>query len=344
MKYTNFRAFEKHLEGAYPNHFASLYMIISKEPFECKDASGKLSAQLLKGQLLPELNLKHFDAENLDLNTLLSELSALSLFSGKQVIILQNADKLTAPARTSLEAFIEKPSPNIFLIITAASVNHATNFYKKAEKHGVILEIPEQKPWEKEKSIAEWVGSQAASEGKQMSSLVCQLLIKQIGTDLNMLSSELEKLYCFVGDRTEITISDIGAICSSVDLSSIWQLGEAIFRREGGAALRITKAMLNDGSNFISVLKQIRFQFQTEFQVCSLLASGGTANDINQRFPYMRGNILDRHMQMAQTYGLKSFKQGMKNIDAIEIMAKNSAADHNTLAELLIAKLIVANG
>jgi len=341
MKYTSLKAFEKHLEGANPSHFSNVYMIISKEPFECKAATDKLTTSLLKGQPQPELCLKIFDCDSLNLNALLNEMDGFSLLFNKQIIVIQNADKLTQPARTALEPYLAKPAPSLYLIISASSINHATNFYKKAEKSGVILEVPELKPWEKERVLADWVGGQAAAAGKKIIPQACQLLVKQIGTDQHLLHNELEKLYCYIGDRNEITIKDIGAICVNVNLESIWQLGEALFKRDGGSALRISKAILSDGSSFIGLVKQIRSQFQTEFQVCSILEFGGTANDVNQRFPYMKGNILDRHVQMARGYGMKKFVTGMQLIDDIEVMAKNSVANHELLVELLIAKLVI---
>lgn len=340
MKYSNLQAFEKHLEGASPGHFSNVYMIISKEPFECKTAADRLVKGLLKGQAQPDLCLKIFDCDNLNIKELVGELNTLTLFSPKQVILLQHADKLTQPERTALEPYVAAPSPTLFLIITASSVNHATNFYKKAEKSGVILEIPEQKPWEKERMLVDWVMREAGSFGKKMDPQACQCLVKQIGTDQTMLHHELQKLFCYVGDRVDITVKDIGAICASMNVETVWQLGEAIFQRNGGTALRISKAILNDGTAFLALLRQIRGQFQTEFQICSILANGGNGNDVSQRFPYMRGNILERHLNMAKSYGLHNFKNGMQHIDTMEVLAKNSPVDHDVLADLLIAKLV----
>lgn len=341
MKYTSLQAFEKHLESASPKHFSNIYMIISKESFECKTAADTLIARLLVGQPQPELCLKIIDCDSFNMNDLIGELNTLTLFSPKQVILLQHADKLTQPERTKLEPYIANPSPTLFLIISASSVNHATNFYKKAEKIGVVLEIPEQKPWEKERALVDWVMRASAAAGKKMDSQVSLCLVKQIGTDQTLLNSELEKLFCYIGDRSEVTLGDVSAICASVNIETVWQLGEALFQRNGSAAIRITKALLDDGTAFLGLLRQVRGQFQTEFQICSILANGGSGAEVSQRFPYMRGTILERHLRMAQAYGLNGFKKGMQHIDSIEVMAKNSGVDNDFLAELLVAKLIL---
>lgn len=168
---------------------------------------------------------------------------------------------------------------------------------------------------------------------------VCQFLLKQLGTDQSLLYQEIEKLFCYVGDRSEITLQDVSMISTSVNVENVWQLGDAIFRCDVNSALRISKALLNDGTALLALLRQIRSQFQTKFQICSILKNGGTSAEVVQQYPYMKGNILERNMQMALNYGMPRFKKGMIKIDETELQAKNSGADSDILLELLIAAI-----
>ena len=102
----------------------------------------------------------------------------------------------------------------------------------------------------------------------------------------------------------------------------------------------IGKGLLAEESGaLLGFLRQLRGQFQTEFQVAAILATGGSREEVSARFPYMQGFILDRHIQMARGYGIDSLKQGILLIDKTELKAKNSATDPNCLLELLVAKL-----
>lgn len=336
MKFANLQGFEKHVEGKL---FANSYMIIGKDRFACKVAVDKLLAVVLAGQSNPAFCLKTFDGDRCSIESLMDELQSISFFSEKQVIWLDQADKLPKAATKTLEGYFQKPNPSVCFIVSATAVNHATNFYKYAEKNGVVLEFAEEKPAEKERSMTSWVSSTVASKGKSIEPQASQHLVKQVGTDMSQLHNEIEKLLCYIGDRSLITLKDIGEICSSINMENAWQLGEALFRRDAATSLRISKALLSDGTPLLSLVRQIRHQFQTEFQICSLLANGGTSHDITQLFPYMRGFILDRHIQSAQSYGMQRFKKGMQLIDETEVAAKNSSMDADFLAELLIIKL-----
>lgn len=339
MKYSNLVAFEKHLESAAPNHFADIYCILAKEPFVRKQATDRLSALMLKNEPSPELSLHVFDGEKHNVENVLGELEMMSFFSKKRVVIVQNVDAYDKASTLKLEAYCSSPNRTACFVASAASLNRATTFYKKLEKVGIVLDIAEEKPWEREKTIADWLHQEAAKEGKQLGPQVSQMLVKQLGTDQMLLSSELQKLICYVGERKTIVESDITAISPAVNLENGWQLGEAIFRRDAASALRISKGLLLEGTVLIALLRQIRSQFQTEFQVCSILTQGGTVADVSQEFPYMKGMILERHVRQSQTYGMQRFKQGLLAIDEAEIQAKNSAIDPEFLAERLIIKL-----
>lgn len=339
MKYSNLRAFEKHLEGAAPQHFAEVYMVVAKEEFARKSAADLLITALLKEEKVPQMAVRLFDGEKHSIEEILQDLGALTFFSKKRLVLLQNADSLDKAATGKLEHYFSHPNPSVYLVITTASINRATTFYKKAEKAGVILDIAEEKPWEKEKLLAEWLSGAAAKMGKKMEHQICSLFLKQLGMDQVLLEKELEKLVCYLGERKEILPQDIAAICSSVNVENAWQLGEAIFRKDTLSALRIGKALLAEGIALIALLRQLRSQFQTEYQVCSILSNGGSSFEVTQQFPYMKGPILERHVQLARGYGMKNFKKGILNIDDTELQSKNSSTEPELLVEMLFVRL-----
>lgn len=341
MKYTNLKAFEKHLESASLLHFSDLYMILGKDSFGRKSAQDLLIRCLLRGKAQAEFSLQIYEAERLNIEELLHELNALTMFSDKRVIVINDIDKLPKSNLEKIENYFSRPNSALYLVVSAAAINHATNFYKKAEKLGVVLDLPEEKPWEKEKSMKEWVISKAASMNKKIDGHSAQYLLKQIGTDQATVFQELEKLFCYIGERSDITQSDISAICNSVNVENIWQLGEAIFRRDPQTALRISKATLEEGVPLFSLVRQIRYQVQTGYQICSILANGGSGVEVSQLFPNLRGQILERNIDCARSYGMENFKNAMIKIDETELQAKNSMVDHDFLIELLIVKLSV---
>ena len=338
MKYDSIRSFEKHLKEASPSLFSFLYVVLSKDDFVRKSINGKISEALLANQKNGELGLKIFNGEHHSIEFVLQELETLSFFAERKVILVNHFENLPKTSLEKLLPFISSPTPDTYLILSGSSLNANTLFFKQAEKAGIVLSLPEDKPWEKEKSMQAWAIAYAAENNKKLAAQTGQFLTKHIGSDPATLKQELDKLICYIGSNSEITNNDILTICSKQNHETIWQLGEAIFNRDPVTALSISKGMLEEGTPLIVLLRQIRSQFQTEFQICTLLSQGGTSSDITRQFPNLKGQILERHIRNAQTFGMKKLRECLLIIDASEFKAKNSVPPE-LLNELLMVQL-----
>ncbi len=339
LKYTSLAPFTKHLEGALPNHFAELYVVLSKEPYVREEGVRRLTTLLFQDAKSRQLGVYSFDANEHKVDLILEELLTLTFFSIRRAIVIQNVDKFTKEAMGKLQDYFTNPSQDVILILVASTINRATNFYKQAEKVGVLLDVPEEKPWEKEKNTIDWLVSQSSHHGKILSHATAQRLVKQLGTDQQLLSNELQKLLCFIDNRKSIEDSDINAICCSGNTDNIWQLAEAIFKRDTSASIVIASHLLKSGVAIIALLRQIRTQFQTGYQICSILAGGGTSHDVNQEYPYMKNAILERNIQQSTQFGAHKFKSGILAIDAAEMLAKNSTGEPEFIMNILLVKL-----
>lgn len=339
MKYTNLRAFEKHLQDASPMHLSSVYMVVSKDDYSKAKAAELLISELMKGAINPEHSLKIFEAHKDLLDEIVEELNTFGFFSKKKLIVVHQAEKLVKADHETLDVFLSKPTPNTTLIFTSSALTSNTTFYKKIEKAGVILDLPEEKQWEKEKSLPSWVMKVVSVSSKKIDSATAQYLVKRVGSDQTAVMKEIEKLLCFIGEKEEITVRDINLLCEETHQETIWQLGEALFKRESGAALQISHALLDEGMSFLGMLRQLRSQFQTDFQISCLLSNGAGPQEVVQQFPYLKGAILERHLNDSKNYGRQKFKEGLLAIDAIELQAKNSGAEEVLLNDILILKL-----
>lgn len=339
MKYTSLDIFKNHIRALEPNDFSSVYLLLSEDLFTRKQFLDVITATIFKNESSSRLCTQTYDAERHSINQIQQELETLNFFSKKRVVIVHNAEAFDKASTTKLENYFNNPNQSICLILLATTINRATTFYKKADKLGVVVDIPEEKPWEKEKNMAAWLRSEATNSNKELSLAGAQLLVKQLGTNQLLLQNELHKLICYVDQRPKILESDISMICSTVTHDNAWQLGEAIFARDAKSALSIARALLNEGTPFIALLRQIRTQFQTKFQICSMLCCGKTPADIAQEYSYMKGNILDKNISLSQSYGMSRFKKGLIAIDKTELQAKNSGLENELLADMLIVTL-----
>lgn len=339
LRYDNLRAFEKHIHSSAPNHLSNVYLFISKNSYDLAEANKILIDTIFPKGKYGEMDVRIFSYENLEMAKFLDEVNTLSFFSKKRIVILQNMDKLNANQLSILEEYIDTLNGQVILILAAESINKNTKFFKKIEKAGVILDIPEEKLWQKEKSMQVWLREKIARDGKQIDPQAIDFLIHQVGMNQNLLDQELFKLYCFLGERIYIKMEDIKAICSTCSSYTIWDLTDAIFNLIPQKALNAINALLFDGTSIIGILYQLRTQFQTQLQIASILTSSQSRDEITKHFPYIKGNILNKKINEVQNYGLNRLKKGLILINEYEFKAKNSGESSELLAELLVIHL-----
>lgn len=343
MRYSNLHAFEKHLESSAPHHLLSLYLLAVPDRFMRKKSVERLINIILSGQSYPEMCLKTFEVENASLEAILEETVTRSLFSPLKVIWIDCSEKGDATFLKRLQKGISSLPPKTFVVFSTTAINASSVFYKYVEKEGVILELKEESSGQQAQVLNDWLIKAAMEGGKRISMDTCQLLVSVVGADFATLQQEIDKLCCYIGERAQILPTDVTEMCVGIGSATVWQLGDALFKGETGNALKLSRVLLDNGTVFFALLRQIRNQFQTTLSVGSILTFGGSAQEVMNAFPYMKPGIVDKQARIVQNYGLPRLQQAIILIDETETLAKNSSADHELLLELLIAKLSLRN-
>jgi DNA polymerase-3 subunit delta len=331
--------FEKHLEDAHPKHFSAIYLIIAKEDEERRLAVKAAEKHISKILNNPKMSTESRPAAKWKIGDLLGELQSSGFFDSTRLVIVHDIDDYNKDDLDLLYDYIKRHNPAVKLVMTCSTFSKASNFYKTCEKEGVILEIAEEKPWEKEKNVAEWLAHRSKEHGKSWHPQALQALLKQVGPDKGVLEQELFKLICYVGDRPNIAAEDVSAVCLTQNIQNTWLLGESLLKKDFKCALEASRAAIEDGSNIIQMMRQARSQFSTHLQIATILENGmGTAEVVNQ-YPYMKGSLLERNLQTARQLGTEKLKKAILAIDETELQAKNSQTDPQFLADQLIFNL-----
>lgn len=338
MRYQQLQAFEKHLRAS-GDHLASVYLVISKEPFYSDQAVDLLTQALFQGRSRDALSLRSFDGEERKLDHLLEEMALLPVFSPIKVILVRRLDRFNKEALKQIEKSMASLPKGVTLIFCAEALAANTTFFKQVDQQGVIFQAGDLKPWQKEGPLTDWVLLQASREGKKLSHAAAQSLVQRSGMNASVLMQEWEKLLCYCGEREEISPQDIQAVSSSAHPDDIWKLGEAILTGDASEALQIVRTLIQQGGDVIGIIAPIRYQLQQQYQLCSLVNSGADDQALKQAFPKWSPALLHRHKEKARRYGMERFKRALLELSKTEMLAKDGSSDALLLADRLIFQL-----
>lgn len=243
---------------------------------------------LLKKALVTEgdnLNYSYFEGERTDVSQVTDLINTMPFLADKRVIIVENSGwfaKASASDNEESEAVPEKKkggntdalysaleslSEDVVVIFAEPKADKRSKLFKLIDKNGVCEEYPQCK----EDYLIRWVGGYAANNGKKMGQGVCSYFINEVGTDMYVLSLELEKLIAWCLDRDEITVEDIDYICTHKVNNKIFDMIRAISEHKRKEALKLYYDLLTLRESPYHILALLVRQYNQMLSVRSML-------------------------------------------------------------------------
>ncbi len=286
----------------------------------------------------PHLTAQYCDAAAVHLSEVVNQLNSRSLFGSARIVVCDGLEKLKKSGWEPLLAYAESPSTFSHLILGSSSAKNTTDLYQKGKKELVVLDLSEEKPWDRKTRFQRYIIEYTLKEGKTLSLDAALHLLDHIGLDLPSLEQELTKLICYVGERKAIALSDVEQICATEKTVSTWQLSEMIVWE----AKAVSPPLAIDLSWLLPFLGQLRYQLQIGLQLAVMIDTHMLLGDMAKQLPQLRGALFDKRMAVAKQRGQEYFRSGLQSLFEIEVLAKNSGGTAVLLFDLLTAKLACA--
>jgi DNA polymerase-3 subunit delta len=162
-------------------------------------------------------------------------------------------DRDAADALKSLQYAIEKGFPDQHvLMITSETVDKRKAVYRAIVEKGMTIDctVPKDSPTRAGKMAMEAVLNERiqttlSKSGKQLKPAVRNALLDMTGFDLRTVTSELEKLIQYVGNRAEITEDDVNRVLKRSRKDPIYEFTNAVTDRNWEKALFFLNGLLS---------------------------------------------------------------------------------------------------
>lgn len=246
-----------------------------------------------------------------------------SLFGGEPVVILEEGEKLGKKEQEILKDCVQLSLKSGYLLCSTKS---KVPFSSLFEKTGVVLDLLEEKPWEKEKRLAEEIYSQVSASQKRIAPDAVQLLLERVGAESASLHSEIEKLLCFVGEKKIIERSDVLQIIAGEKEEAFWKIAEAIVW-EG-------KSQEIDATSFHALLPSFRSELQVGLKICDLIDRKVAKETWSAFFPRLWPKLLEKRTAQAQKLGRDYFRRGLDFLFEIELLSRSGTSREEALLDL----------
>lgn len=188
-----------------------------------------------------------FDCENASGDDIVGSANILPFISDRRLVIVRNVDKLNKEGLDALSVYVADPAPTTVLVLSGKKLAKNTRLYKAVDKLGGVVERNAPKGRELEASVR----GLFTDRGRSMDAAGAELLVVSVGKDLQRLSTEVDKIISFAGDRVELTRSDVEQVVAHTAETSVFAFADALAERQCGRALTLLDGVLRDGANTV---------------------------------------------------------------------------------------------
>lgn len=168
---------------------------------------------------------------------------------GRAAAVLEALENLLATLQAGL-------GPDVTFLLSATETDKRRTFYKQLQKLAEVRVFDRldstKAGWEED--AAALVRERAVQRDVRLSNDAGDLLALLTGGDTRQVDNELEKLALYAAGRPEITEDDVRTMVPLTRAGGIFELGNALGRREVERALRLVGQLLYQGESAIGIL------------------------------------------------------------------------------------------
>ncbi|MEX2288596.1 MAG: DNA polymerase III subunit delta, partial [Planctomycetaceae bacterium] len=281
-----------------------------------------------------ELGLARFEGSNVDLKTIVDELSTISMWGDRRVIAVDEADPFVSENRSALERYIDKPAKKSVFVLMVKSWPKTTRLAKRVAQVGLDIECSPLKG----AALIRWLTDLARSEhGKQLERDAAALMVELAGPELGLLAQELEKLAAFVGERASIGVDDVRTLVGGWRAETTWVMIDALRTGNLPLALVSLDKLLSAGEAPQKILGGVNFVFR-KLAVATELARQGAA--LNTALA--QASCFPSEIQSSAAYLRRVGRQTAERIYALLLEADGDMKGGSRLSEQLqLERLLV---
>jgi DNA polymerase-3 subunit delta len=188
------------------------------------------------------------------------------------------------------------------------------------------------------KNSAAWIEKRAQKYGGEIDRKAAAKLAGLIGADLRRLDSEIQKLVTYVNAARPIREDDVTLLVSASIEANVFDLVDALGRRDGKRAMRELHRLLELGENALGLLAMITRQFRLMLQVKELQEKNLSAPEMAKvlgQHPF----VMEKIGQQARNFSIEQLERIYTHLLDIDVGIKTGEMGDVLALDVLVAEL-----
>lgn len=277
-----------------------------------------------------DFNFDQLRGGDVSADALASILATPPMMATYRVVVLREVQGLAQKARELVEATAAQPPAGLVLVVSGQKPSGSkARFYDQLRKLATTVEFPRLSL----NDLPGWLMDRARDEhGKEVELDAARALVSAIGSHLGVLSTELEKLASFAGEREVLTLDDVRAVGGYVPRVDRWAWFDLVGERRFDEALRLLPELLESGESGVGLVAGIGGHL-----VRVALAVAGGREALEKQLPPNQRWLARRVGSAASAWTVREIDQALADLLRTDRLLKSAPmGDRHAMEELLL--------
>lgn len=310
--------------------FKPVYLLFGEEVYLKKQYRDKLTEALSADG--DTMNYSYYEGKSIPVGEVIDLAETMPFFADNRLIVIEDSG-FFKNAANDLADYMKELSGDTYFVFVENEVDKRNRLYKAVKDKGRVIELARQN----EATLARWIAGTIRQEQKQITEADIHYFLTKVGTDMENIRQELEKLFCYTLERSRIERADIDAICTSHITNQIFAMVDAVAERKQKKALDYYYDLLALKEPPMRILYLLSRQFKILLDVKDLSHRGYANKDIASRAgvpPFAIG----KYQQQARAFSGRDLKAILEMSADSEERVKTGRLNDVLAVEIFIMK------
>ena len=311
--------------------FSQIYLLFGEENYLKK----QYKERIVKA-LLPEgdtMNYAHYEGKGIDVKEVIDLAETMPFFAERRVLVFENTGFFKSASGAELAEYVKEIPETTYFLFVEEEVDKRSKMYKAVKAKGRAVELP----FQDENTLKRWVAGQVGKENKKITESDVVYFLNKVGTDMENITKELEKVFCYTLDRDVVLREDIDAVCVTQISNHIFDMVNAVAEKQQKRALELYYDLLALKEPPMRILFLLTRQYRGLYQVKQLAKKGYGRKEIAEKaglHPFAVG----KYMEQAKRFHIKELRAILEDSADIEQRVKTGLLTDHLAVEIFLVK------
>ena len=310
--------------------FKPVYLLYGEEGYLKKQYKDRLSKAIVSPD--DTMNYSYYEGKSIPVGEVIDLAETLPFFGERRLIVIEDSG-FFKNASPELADYVKHIEGTTYFLFVESEVDRRSKLFKAVKDKGQTVELVRQN----EATLTKWILGSVKQEGKLIAERTVQYLLTKVGTDMENIRQELEKVFCYTLERDRIEVSDIDAICTTQISNQIFEMVDAVAEKQRRRALNLYYDLLALKEPPMRILYLLSRQFKILLAVKDLSRQGGGNKEIAAKAgipPF----AVSKYLRQANAFQVRELRAILELSAAMEEQVKTGRLGDVLAVEIFIVK------